>query len=69
LVVVQLSAGVINVFLLAPIWLQLVHLLLADAIWITLVLLAADALSFREADVRIPGISKSASPATSGELR
>lgn len=69
LVVVQMAAGVINVFLLAPIWMQLVHLMLADAIWITLVLLAAEGLSYGEADVRVPGISRNASPATSGELR
>lgn len=44
LVVAQLCAGVLNVALLAPIWLQLVHLLLADLLWIALVLLAATAL-------------------------
>jgi heme A synthase len=38
---VQLVAGLVNVALLAPIWLQLVHLLLADLAWISLVLLAA----------------------------
>ena len=41
LVVVQLVAGLVNVALLAPIWLQLVHLLLADLVWIGFVLLAA----------------------------
>ncbi|MBI4787056.1 MAG: COX15/CtaA family protein [Chloroflexi bacterium] len=45
LVVVQLMAGVINVYLLAPVWLQLVHLLLADLVWIALVLLAASVLA------------------------
>jgi heme A synthase len=69
LVIVQLAAGVINVFLLAPVWLQLVHLLLADSIWIALVLMAAGALSQREADARFPRISKKASLANSGELR
>ena len=37
----QLLAGVVNVMLLAPVWMQLLHLLLADALWITLVLLGA----------------------------
>lgn len=37
----QLVAGVINVMLLAPVWMQLLHLLLADALWIALVLLGA----------------------------
>lgn len=45
LVLLQLTAGVVNVLLLAPIWLQLVHLLLADLLWITFVLLAAAALA------------------------
>lgn len=39
--VLQLGLGVLNVILLAPIWLQLVHLLLADAIWIAFVVMAA----------------------------
>ena len=41
LVGVQLAVGAVNVLLLAPVWLQLVHLLLADALWIALVLLAS----------------------------
>lgn len=45
LLVGQLAAGLLNVLLLAPVWLQMLHLLLADGIWIAYVLLAADALS------------------------
>lgn len=41
LLVVQLLAGLVNVVLAAPVWLQLVHLLLADLLWIAVVLLAA----------------------------
>lgn len=48
LLALQLLAGMMNVLLLAPVWLQLVHLLLADAVWITWVFLAADALSTPE---------------------
>jgi heme A synthase len=44
LVVVQLLVGLVNVALLAPIWLQLVHLLLADLLWMALVVLMASAL-------------------------
>jgi heme A synthase len=40
----QIALGFLNVLLLAPVWLQLVHLLIADAIWIAFVLLAAIAL-------------------------
>ena len=35
--------------LLAPVWMQLVHLLLADLVWIAFVLLAVRALSPRAA--------------------
>jgi len=44
LYVLQLAAGVANVVLLAPTWMQLVHLLLANGVWIALVVLAAAAL-------------------------
>jgi len=40
----QLACGVINLLLLAPVGMQLVHLLLADLLWIALVLLAAERL-------------------------
>jgi cytochrome c oxidase assembly protein subunit 15 len=45
LVLVQWIAGVANILLLAPTWLQLAHLVLADGLWVTLVLLAAAALA------------------------
>jgi heme A synthase len=38
LVLVQFAAGLLNWILLAPIWMQLVHLLIADLLWIALVL-------------------------------
>jgi cytochrome c oxidase assembly protein subunit 15 len=41
----QLVAGLMNLVLLAPVAMQLLHLLLADLIWITLVLLGAAALA------------------------
>lgn len=43
LFVAQFVAGLVNVTLLAPVAMQLVHLLLADATWIALVLLAWEA--------------------------
>lgn len=45
LVGAQLLAGAANVLLLAPVALQIVHLLLADALWIALVLLASASLA------------------------
>ncbi|RME77089.1 MAG: heme A synthase [Chloroflexi bacterium] len=47
---VQLVAGALNVALLAPVWLQMVHLLLSDLVWIVLVLLGANTLAV-EAEV------------------
>jgi heme A synthase len=43
LVITQWVAGLVNVALLAPVWMQLLHLLLADLTWIALVLLGAAA--------------------------
>lgn len=50
LVVAQIVAGVVNVLLLAPVWMQIVHLLLADLLWIWAILLAAQALAVREVE-------------------
>jgi cytochrome c oxidase assembly protein subunit 15 len=44
LLVLQFALGVADVLLLAPAWMQLVHLLGADLYWVSLVLLAADIL-------------------------
>ena len=43
-VLIQLAIGLLNVMLLAPAWMQLLHLLMADLVWIALVLLLAHAL-------------------------
>jgi heme A synthase len=43
LAVAQLGAGALNITLLAPVWMQLLHLLLADLVWLALVLLAVEA--------------------------
>lgn len=45
LVLLQLGIGLANVALLAPVWMQLVHLLLADLVWIVFVLVAVRALA------------------------
>jgi len=41
LIFVQVAAGVVNVLLSAPGWMQVVHLALATWLWIALVLLGA----------------------------
>lgn len=48
LVVVQLMVGAVNVRLAAPVTMQLVHLLLADLLWIAMILFSAAALAVRE---------------------
>ena len=48
---VQLCAGAINVVLLAPVWMQLLHLLLADLVWIALLCTTAAALADTPAPV------------------
>ena len=44
LVALQVLAGTVNVFLLAPIWMQMVHLLLADLVWIALIVHCASTM-------------------------
>jgi heme A synthase len=41
----QLCAGAMNIALLAPVWMQHTHLLLADLLWIALVVLLAESAS------------------------
>ena len=40
----QVVAGAVNLLLLAPVWMQILHLLLADLLWISVVVLTACAL-------------------------
>src|SRR5262249_13862164 len=41
LLLTQIGIGFLNVILLAPVWLQILHLLVADTLWISLVLASA----------------------------
>jgi heme A synthase len=41
LVAMQWIAGLVNLVLLAPVWMQVIHLLLADAVWLGYVLFSA----------------------------
>jgi heme A synthase len=54
IVAVQLGVGFLNVYLLAPIWMQMVHLLLADATWVLMILLSADALADVQSNGPLP---------------
>ncbi len=45
LTIFQLVVGAVNLSLLAPVWMQLFHLLVADLLWISLVVLVFDTAS------------------------
>jgi len=55
LAIAQVALGFVNVWLLAPVWMQLAHLLVADLLWIALVLLTASALARPGAAAVRPG--------------
>jgi heme A synthase len=44
MLLIQVMAGFANVYLLAPIWMQLLHLLIGNVVWITVVLLVCETL-------------------------
>jgi heme A synthase len=70
LVFVQVLAGAVNVLLLAPVWLQVVHLLLADLLWIAFLLLGASALAAKAPcldSVSMPARPHPLAPTPSGE--
>lgn len=45
LIVLQIALGFINIALQAPVWMQVIHLLVADMMWINLVVWTADTLT------------------------
>ena len=48
LVITQLSIGVLNLILLAPIAMQIIHLFMADSVWISYVILTASVLGIEK---------------------
>lgn len=56
LVLLQLCLGLVNVALKAPVWMQLVHLLVADLVWLSLVAVGRLALDGRAASVPTPAL-------------
>jgi cytochrome c oxidase assembly protein subunit 15 len=64
LVVLQLLAGLANLALLAPVWMQLLHLVLADLGWIALAALAAAVLG--PAPAAAPGLEPARRVAEAG---
>lgn len=48
LTIFQLALGALNLSLLAPIWMQLIHLLVADLVWIAIVMMVCETVVSRE---------------------
>lgn len=61
--IAQIALGVMNVIWLAPVWLQMTHLLVADLFWIMLVVASADLL-FAEQHFSVPSARRSTSEVT-----
>jgi cytochrome c oxidase assembly protein subunit 15 len=53
---VQYALGIADMLLLAPLWMQIVHLLFADIFWVTLLLVVAGSGTERTA----PAFAKTA---------
>ena len=51
LVLLQFGLGAVNIILLTPVSMQIIHLLVADLIWIVLVLLTAESLGWQAESV------------------
>jgi len=66
--VAQVAVGVLNILLLGPVWLQLTHLLIAEILWILLVLASAE-LSFSDQHIHFPLSQKGVNAITRAETR
>lgn len=60
LVSIQLASGLITLLTLAPIVMQIVHLFLADAVWIAFVLLSASVLAAEKTSLTTDGFAAQA---------
>lgn len=56
-IALQIIAGILNVYWRVPVAMQLIHLLLADCVWITVVLVGTQALRLSAAPDRLPQIT------------
>lgn len=64
-VLVQFGVGFLNVTLLAPVWLQMMHLLVADLVWILLILFIANALAQQGSEIEAAELSLASEQAAS----
>ncbi|HEX3683663.1 MAG TPA: COX15/CtaA family protein [Bryobacteraceae bacterium] len=60
LTLLQLAVGAVNITLLAPVWMQLVHLFMADILWIAVVLMVMEAGRPERLKISPPGASYAA---------
>lgn len=60
----QLAVGALNLSLLAPIWMQLIHLFVADLVWIAVVLMVAES-ALRPLPATSPELSQLLDPTAS----
>ena len=51
--ILQIAAGAVNLSLLAPVWMQIIHLCIADVLWIALVLLALETATIRVNETKL----------------
>jgi heme A synthase len=58
LIAIQLAAGALNIFFKAPVWMQILHLLLADLVWLVLILLTATRLAENHATQKIKPLTE-----------
>jgi heme A synthase len=66
-VVAQVIAGLVNLLLLAPVAMQIVHLVLADVVWIAVVAMGARALKNGEGEAEIEPSAAAAVAGAAGE--
>jgi cytochrome c oxidase assembly protein subunit 15 len=63
MVILQVLAGFANIYLLAPIWMQLLHLLIGDVVWILVALLVCEeTLARSQSRISMPMEAPSVNP-------
>lgn len=69
LILFQFVIGAANIVLLTPVYTQLLHLLVADLIWISLVLLTAESLGWQAEAVALPVAPSPAASSTATSVQ
>lgn len=52
LVALQIGVGILNIFLQAPVWMQVTHLLIADVMWLLLIVLSSNVLITQSSETK-----------------